>query len=122
MSMARIAIVTGAAQGIGKANSLRLAHDGLDVVVNDLESKSKELDVLVAEIVALKRRSIAIVGDVSQEADVHNLVCKAVAEFGGLDVVRDLLSVSLHVLTVNPQMVANAGIGRTGPIVSCEYG
>jgi len=101
MSTTRIAIVTGAAQGIGKAIALRLAHDGLDVIVNDIPSKAKELDAFVAEIRTKSRKGLAVTGDVSREVDVQNLVQTAVAKFGGLDV-----------------MIANAGIGRMAPLIS----
>ena len=85
----RVAIVTGAAQGIGRAIALRLAADGLDVVVNDLPAKAKELDTLVEEITAHKRQSLAVVGDMSQESDVERLVNVTVEKLGGLDVVGD---------------------------------
>jgi len=101
MSTTRVAIVTGAAQGIGRAISLRLAQDGCDVVVNDLPSKAKELDALVLEIVAKNRRSLAVVGDASSEKDVQNLVGMTITQLGGLDV-----------------MVANAGIARNSPLTS----
>ncbi len=39
-----VALVTGAARGIGKGIALRLADDGLDVVVNDIEANGDELD------------------------------------------------------------------------------
>ncbi|PPQ78011.1 hypothetical protein CVT25_015567 [Psilocybe cyanescens] len=96
----RVAIVTGAAQGIGKAISLRLAEDGLDVVVNDIPSKSAELESVKAEIQAKGRKSVAVVGDISSEADVIALVEKTVSELGGLDV-----------------MVANAGILFPTPLI-----
>jgi NAD(P)-dependent dehydrogenase (short-subunit alcohol dehydrogenase family) len=98
----KVAIVTGAAQGIGRAISLRLAHDGLNVVVNDIPSKQEQLEKLVAEINATQQKGVYVVGDVSCEADVRKLVDAAVAEFGGLDVVShvffhsSVLSSSYH--------------------------
>ncbi|KAG9119387.1 hypothetical protein FRC07_005602 [Ceratobasidium sp. 392] len=93
--MTRVAIVTGAAQGIGRAIALRLAADGIDVAVNDIPSKQESLLALVKEIEAGGRKSIAVTGDVSQESEVKGLVAKTVEELGGLDI-----------------MVANAGINQ----------
>ncbi|KAF8205612.1 hypothetical protein K438DRAFT_1818114 [Mycena galopus ATCC 62051] len=90
----RVAIVTGAAQGIGKAISLRLAADGLDVVVADLASQIDALNTVVEEIQHLGRKAIAVVADVSKEDDVKAMVEATVSAFGRLDV-----------------MVANAGVG-----------
>ena len=84
----RVAIVTGAAQGIGEAIALRLADDGIDVVVNDLPRKNDQLDAVVKAIQAKGRRAAAVAGDATVEADVVALVDAAVKEFGGLDIVR----------------------------------
>ena len=83
----RVAIVTGAAQGIGRAIALRLAHEGLNVVVNDLPSREKELKDLVAAMEATKHKGVYVMGDISREADVQKLIDVAVADFGGVDVV-----------------------------------
>ena len=87
----RIAIITGAAQGIGEAIVLRLADDGIDVVLNDLPIKNDALDGVVKAVQAKGRRAIAVLGDATIEADVIALVDKAMEEFGGLDIVRPLL-------------------------------
>jgi len=100
MSQARIAIVTGGAQGIGRAIALRLADDGLDVVISDIQSQLPRLEGVAADIVAKGRRSLAIVADVAQEKDVNELVAQVVSKFGGLDV-----------------MVANAGISVINSIL-----
>ncbi|KDN36157.1 hypothetical protein RSAG8_11038, partial [Rhizoctonia solani AG-8 WAC10335] len=91
--MARVAIVTGSAQGIGRAIALRLASDGNDVAVNDINLKQNELEQLVEEIKRLGRKAISVPGDVSKEQEVQNMVTKTVDELGSLDI-----------------MVANAGI------------
>jgi NAD(P)-dependent dehydrogenase (short-subunit alcohol dehydrogenase family) len=108
MSAVKVAIITGAAQGIGRAIALRLADDGLGVVVNDIPSKAKELDALVKDIVAKNRRSLAVVGDVTREADVQNLVDTTVAELGGLDVVQQIA------LTVLPSEESYLSYGLDG--------
>jgi NAD(P)-dependent dehydrogenase (short-subunit alcohol dehydrogenase family) len=58
------AFVTGAGRGIGKAIALTLAQDGFDVAVNDVEA-SAEIDAVVADIKALGRKSIVVIGDIS---------------------------------------------------------
>ena len=85
---ARIAIVTGAAQGIGESIALRLADDGVDVAVFDLPAKQDQLNALVKKIQEKGRRSFAVVGDVSVEADVVAMIEKTVQTLGGLDIVR----------------------------------
>lgn len=88
------AVVTGAAMGLGRSIALRLAKDGLNVVVNDLEAKSSELASVVKEIEALGAGKVTFVlGDVTAEETSPALVKKCVDEFGSLDVVCFLCDV-----------------------------
>ncbi|CCM01234.1 uncharacterized protein FIBRA_03282 [Fibroporia radiculosa] len=82
----RVAIVTGAARGIGRAIALGLAKDGIDVAVNDLPSSADALADLVEEIQLLGRRSASIAGDVSDEHSVKGMISRTVEELGGLDI------------------------------------
>jgi NAD(P)-dependent dehydrogenase (short-subunit alcohol dehydrogenase family) len=82
----KVALVTGSGRGIGRAIALRLAHDGLDVAVND-KSGSPELERLVREIQSKGRRALAIRADVSSEPEVENVIRKVVQDLGSLDVV-----------------------------------
>jgi meso-butanediol dehydrogenase / (S,S)-butanediol dehydrogenase / diacetyl reductase len=82
----RVALVTGAARGIGRAIALRLAVDGLDVAVNDLPNSS-ELDDVVREIESKGRRSLAVPADVSLEEGVEKIIQQVVQRLGSLDVV-----------------------------------
>ncbi|KAJ7677893.1 acetoin reductase family protein [Mycena polygramma] len=101
MSSKEVALVTGAAQGIGRGIALRLAEDGFDVAVNDLPSNSEELDTLVDEIKNMGRASSKYIADVSQDEQVKEMVEQVVKQHGSLDV-----------------MVANAGIrGPEGAFV-----
>jgi meso-butanediol dehydrogenase/(S,S)-butanediol dehydrogenase/diacetyl reductase len=80
----RVAFVTGASRGLGKAVALRLAREGLDVAVNDIESE--DLKKVRKGIEQLGAKSIALVGDVSDETRVEQMINEAVKELGYLDV------------------------------------
>ena len=84
----RVAIVTGAAQGIGYAIAQRLADDGIDIAINDIAIKQKQIDSVVEETRKKGRRAIAIPGDVSSEAEVIAIVQKTASELGSVDIVR----------------------------------
>ena len=86
-SCAHIAIITGAAQGIGCSIALRLADDGIDIAVNDLPTKTALLEEVAVEIRAKGRRCVVIPGDVAKEGDVKEVVEATVRELGGLDIV-----------------------------------
>ncbi|KAJ7267180.1 hypothetical protein C8J57DRAFT_1326923 [Mycena rebaudengoi] len=97
----RVALVTGAAQGMGRDIALKLADDGFDVAVNDIAAKDDNLDQVVAEIRAKGRSSSKHIADVSVDAQVREMVEQVVTQHGGLDV-----------------MVSNAGVlGRPLSIV-----
>jgi len=77
-------IVTGAGSGIGRATALQFADSGAKVVVADLNAESA--NAVVAEITAAGGTALAIVGDLSQQAVVDQVIAAAVDNHGGLDV------------------------------------
>src|SRR5688572_9172531 len=80
----RVAIVTGAGRGIGRAHAHCFAAEGASVVVNDLEPEPAS--AVCAEITAAGGRAVAHVGDVTSWADGESLVAAAVDAFGDLHV------------------------------------
>ena len=79
----KVAIVTGSGQGLGKAVALRLARDGADVVVADINDETAEQTAV--ELLALGRRALALPVDVASPAEIQSLVDRAVADFGRID-------------------------------------
>jgi 3-oxoacyl-[acyl-carrier protein] reductase len=89
----KVALVTGAARGIGRAHALRLAQLGADVIVNDINLEAfKEFDekitapTVMDEIRALGVRSAGIASDVGKKDQVEAMVKRALDEFGHIDI------------------------------------
>ena len=81
----KVAIVTGAGSGIGKATALAYAAEGAKVVV--VSRTDKEIKQTADEIVKAGGVAIALTGDVSKPEDVEKVVTDTVAKFGRLDIV-----------------------------------
>jgi NAD(P)-dependent dehydrogenase (short-subunit alcohol dehydrogenase family) len=95
----KVAIVTGAGNGIGRAEALSLAAAGASVVVNDVGFAAAA--GVVDEISAAGGRAVAVAGDVAEWKTNAGLVAEALRSFGRLDIV-----------------VTNAGIVRRSPITA----
>ena len=95
----KVAIVTGAGQGVGRCHAELLAAEGAAVVVNDISERAEET---AAAIVAAGGRAVAQRGSVSSWADAEALINRAVSEFGDLHILvnnagflRDAMSFSM---------------------------
>ena len=93
----KVALVTGAGQGIGRAIALRLANDGADIAIVDL--KEENTKGVADEVREIGRKATTFRADVSQRDDVYAAVAHAEKELGGFDV-----------------MVNNAGIAQIQPL------
>lgn len=87
----KTAVITGAANGIGRATAERFAAEGASLLLNDREAAA--LETLVAGLTGKGASVRGVPGDVSQEADVRRLMDTAVQAYGGIDI-----------------LVANAGV------------
>ncbi|MBC7872272.1 MAG: SDR family oxidoreductase [Chitinophagaceae bacterium] len=97
----KVAVITGAGKGIGRASALALAREGAHVVIT---SRTKaDLDALAAEVEALNTgaRALVIPADVSSEQDVERLAQATYSEFQHVDI-----------------LVNNAGVGKNGTVAS----
>ena len=98
----KVAVITGAAHGLGREHALYLAKHGARIVVNDIGADvdgagrdSKAAQQVVDEIAASGGSAVAHTGDAASFADAESLVARAVESFGGLDI-----------------MICNAGFSR----------
>ncbi len=94
----KVAIVTGGAQGMGRAIALRLAQEGAAVVIADLTQEAGQK--VVDEITAQGGKATAVATDVRNQEQVQAMVDTAVNTFGGLDI-----------------LVNNAGVGKIIPFL-----
>jgi NAD(P)-dependent dehydrogenase (short-subunit alcohol dehydrogenase family) len=90
----RVALVTGAGDGIGRGCALVLAEAGADVVVNDINAESGEATVAAVRQKGL--RSLFVEADVSDEAAVASMLERVRAEFGALQVLVNNAGCNLH--------------------------
>lgn len=94
----RVAVVTGAAGGIGRATAHALAHAGMDVVLADLDEPG--MRAVAAELEALGRRVLCVRTDVTERRAIEQLLQRTLAELG-----------SCHL------MVNNAGVFHAAPML-----
>jgi meso-butanediol dehydrogenase/(S,S)-butanediol dehydrogenase/diacetyl reductase len=93
----KVALVTGAGQGIGRAIALRLANDGADIAIVDV--KQNKMNAVAEEVRKIGRKATTFQADVTKREDVYAAVDHAEKELGGFDII-----------------VNNAGISQTQPL------
>ncbi|MCU0226524.1 MAG: SDR family NAD(P)-dependent oxidoreductase [Bryobacterales bacterium] len=101
----KVALVTGASRGIGRAIALALAQAGADVAVN-FKSKELEANSLVGRIGVLHQRAVSIRADVSREEDVARLVRETVDALGPIDILVNNAGIA-HPVDLHTMQVAD---------------
>ncbi len=91
----KVALVTGATQGIGRGIALRLAREGADVVINSRGEDDDSRETL-ALLLAEGRRAVFIAADLAHVADCQRLVAEAIAQMGTLDILVNNAGVQQH--------------------------
>ena len=89
----KIAMVTGAGRGIGRAIALGLAGYGADVAI--MSRSSGELETVASKIKSLGRKALLIKGDVSQTNNLANLVTQVVDNFHRIDILVNVAGISM---------------------------
>lgn len=97
----KIAIVTGASKGIGRAIALRLAEEGANIVIADVDTDEGEKVARMIE--KMGRKCLVVRCDVRNAREVENMVEKAIQKFGRIDI-----------------LVNNAGVSSMAPMVDLE--
>jgi glucose 1-dehydrogenase len=82
----KVALVTGASSGIGRAIATRFAADGAHVVVNYRPSEQLDAETAQAEAASFGPTALAIAADVSKREDVQRMMDQVLAEFGRIDI------------------------------------
>jgi glucose 1-dehydrogenase len=82
----KVALVTGASSGIGKAIATRFAQEGAHVAVNYRPGGKADQDAALAEVASFNPTAIAVAADVSKREDVEAMVAQVVEKFGRLDI------------------------------------
>jgi len=129
----KAAIVTGGAQGIGKAIALLLARNGANVVIADLNGALAQS--VAQDIEALGRKSLAVTADLSRFHEAENIGAAALEAFGKVDILvnnagitRDNLFLKMKeeewdaVMTVNLRSVFNCSKAVIRPMMKQRYG
>jgi NAD(P)-dependent dehydrogenase (short-subunit alcohol dehydrogenase family) len=130
----KVALVTGAAHGMGACDALGFAKEGASVVVLDIAKNiptldyalgsSDELDKLVEEIKGMGQKAIAVTADVSKSDEVKRAVDKAIAEFGRIDILVNNAAVfepAPLVYATEKQINIMTDVNFKGVIYCCQH-
>jgi 3-oxoacyl-[acyl-carrier protein] reductase len=91
----KIALVTGASRGIGRAVAIGLARSGVNVAIN-FKTQEAEAQVTLQQVTSLGRRAIAVQADVSHSSEVANMIITVEKDLGPLDILVNNAGIARH--------------------------
>jgi NAD(P)-dependent dehydrogenase (short-subunit alcohol dehydrogenase family) len=124
----KVAIVTGAASGIGRATALALAEEGAAVVLADLDGDGAAR--AAEEIAARRGQAIGVRADMAEEADIRSMVAAAVERFGGLDILHNnaaatsssMMHGDVDIVSMDVAIWDQAfAVNLRGPMLGCKH-
>jgi NAD(P)-dependent dehydrogenase (short-subunit alcohol dehydrogenase family) len=124
----KIAVVTGAASGIGRSSAVLMAAEGARVVVADRNEAGAAS--VAAEITAAGHTAVSVRADVTVESDVQAMIATAVDTWGGLSVLHnnagttdtDILGADTDVQTMTVELWDHVmAVNLRGPMLGCKY-
>jgi NAD(P)-dependent dehydrogenase (short-subunit alcohol dehydrogenase family) len=130
----KVALITGAAHGMGACEALQFAKEGANIVALDIAKQistldyflgsNDELNKLVDEVNGMGRKSIGVVADVSKSDQVKNAVDKAIAEFGKIDILVNnagVVAMAPLINTTEEQIRLLIDVNLKGVIYCCQH-
>lgn len=118
----KVAIITGAGSGMGKAMALLFAAEGAKVIVADV--KAERIDAVVKEIESKGGKALGIVTNISLEDDVKKMIDSAITHFGSLDILVNNAGIMDDFTpagdTSNELWNKVIGVNLNGPFYSCR--
>jgi NAD(P)-dependent dehydrogenase (short-subunit alcohol dehydrogenase family) len=118
----KIAVITGAAMGIGRATAERFAQEGAKLVLNDINESA--LNSLIDELKANGTEVVAVVGDVASDADVQRMIQTAVNTYGKLDILvanAGIIPLSDVLESTGEDFDKVMAVDGRGMFLSCKY-
>jgi NAD(P)-dependent dehydrogenase (short-subunit alcohol dehydrogenase family) len=121
----KVALITGAGSGIGRETALLFGKEGARLVLNDVVAKTVEETAQM--VIDAGGEAIAVVGDVSSEADVERTIKAGVEKFGKLDTLYNNAGImpdeDVSVLTMDPHLWRKVlDVNVQGVALCCKYG
>lgn len=119
----KIAVVTGAAQGIGKATAQSLAHMGAKVAVADINQE--KVDAVVSEMKGSGADAFGVIMDVASNDSISAAIQKVAEYFGGIDIIVNNAGIlgtsSIEDMQRDGEWNRVLDINLTGPFFVCQY-
>ena len=118
----KVAIVTGAGKGIGRASAVAFAREGASVVIADIDRRAGEETAQIIQDAG--GRAALTVGDIAEESYVKQVIQTAVSEFGGVDVLHNNAAILIYGTVVDQPVEEwdrQINVNLRATFLTCKY-